>query len=71
MPRYKKSDDEIEQYPDYLAIYEFESQEAFKESQTDPEIPVLFKEDWARNAEVRGAEIKWAVAYESINTWEK
>ncbi len=61
---------ESEDYPKYLAVYEFESREAFKAYQTSPELAEALeemKETWKQN----GYETKWRVQYELIKTWQR
>ena len=59
-----------EEYPSYLAIYEFESRQAYEEYQTSPELAAgraEMNETWQGG----GFEIKWRVQYETMKTWGK
>ena len=67
--RYKRLSEQKE-YPTYLALYEFESQEALDKFPGSPERGVAFKEMQETWKGV-GFEIKWAVPYESLKTWER
>jgi len=61
---------ETEEYPKYLAIYKFESQEAYEAFITGPEFTASMeerKETWPEG----GSELKWRVQYEMIRTWKK
>ena len=62
---------ESEKYPTYLAIYKFESQNAYEAYLTSPERAALLKESdetWEKGA---GFEIKWRVQYEILKTWKR
>jgi uncharacterized protein (TIGR02118 family) len=61
---------EAEEYPKYLAIYEFKSQKAYEAYTTSPERAAAM-EDLEETWEERGFEIKWRVCYEPIKTWER
>ena len=59
-----------EEYPEYLAIYEFDSRQAFEEYQTSPELAAALdemQEIWRGE----GWERKWRVQYEVMKTWRK
>ena len=61
---------EAEEYPKYLAIYKFESQQAYEAYETSPELAAARKErdeTWKE----RGFEVKWRVQYEALKTWER
>ena len=61
---------ESEDYPKYLAIYEFENRGAFKAYETSPELVAALeemRETWKQN----GYQTKWRVQYELIKTWQK
>jgi len=61
---------ETEEYPTYLAIYEFESRKAYEEYATSPELAAgraEMQETWKG----AGFEIKWRVQYEALKIWEK
>jgi len=61
---------ETEEYPSYLAIYEFESRQAFEEYVNSPELAAgraEMNETWKGG----GFEIKWRVQYETMKTWGK
>ena len=67
--RYKITD-EAEEYPKYLAIYKFESQEAYEAYETSPE-HAASREEIRQTWKEGGFEIKWRVQYEPIKTWER
>ena len=67
--RYKITS-EAEEYPKYLAIYKFDSQEAFQAYETSPELAAA-REEMRETWKERGYEIKWRVQYESMKTWER
>jgi len=61
---------ETGEYPKYLAIYQYESQKAFEESQNSPEFAAVIdeiKETWKEKA----PEMIWKVQYEYIRSWKK
>lgn len=61
---------ETEEYPSYLAIYEFESRKAYEEYAKSPELAAgraEMEETWKEG----GFEIKWRVQYEAMKIWEK
>ena len=67
--RYKRLNDKRE-HTTYLALYEFESKEALADFIESPERKAAIeemKESWKDE----GFEIKWAVPYEEIKTWER
>jgi heme-degrading monooxygenase HmoA len=60
----------IEEYPSYLAIYEFESRKAYEEYAKSPELAAAraeMGETWKEGE----FEIKWRVQYEAMKIWEK
>lgn len=57
-------------YPKYLAIYEFESWQAVEAYNTSPEREVAL-EDWNRNWANKGARVRWRICYEPIQTWQR
>ena len=59
-----------EGYPKYLAIYEFEDDEAFERYEGSPEAAAA-REDWFSAKEEIAAEMLWRVQYESMKTWAK
>ena len=61
---------ESEEYPKYLAIYEFENQNAFEAFQTSPELTAV-REESRETWKGEGFEIRWRVQYESIKTWKR
>ena len=59
-----------EGYPEYLAIYEFDSRQAFEEYETSPELAIALeemRETWKDG----GWELMWRVQYEVMKTWRK
>ena len=59
---------ETEEYPKYLAIYKFESQDSFEVYGTSPELAAAreeMKETWKEG----GFEVKWRVQYKPMKTW--
>jgi len=61
---------ESEEYPTYLAIYEFESRQAFEAYETSPELDAgraEMKETWKEGE----FDIKWRVQYEALKVWTK
>lgn len=61
---------EAEEYPKYLAIYKFDSQEAYQAYETSPELAAA-REEMRETWKEGGFEIKWRVQYESMKTWER
>jgi len=61
---------EAEEYPKYLAIYKFESQQAYEAYETSPEL-VAAREERDETWKERGFEVKWRVQYEPMKTWER
>ena len=61
---------ETEEYPKYVTIYEFESQEAFEAYDNGPE-GAASNEDTRETWKERGLERKWRVQYERIKTWQR
>ena len=58
------------EYPEYLAIYEFENRGAYEAFQTSPEREVAMKEmeeTWKEGK----FEVIWRVQYESLKTWQR
>ena len=61
---------EAEEYPNYLAIYKFEGQEAYEAYETSPELAAAMKE--TRETWKEGdIQLKWRVQYEPMKTWER
>ncbi|MFC1915964.1 DUF4286 family protein [Chloroflexota bacterium] len=61
---------ESEEYPSYLAIYEFENRQAYEAYTTSPELAAgiaEMKETWKEG----GFDIRWRVQYEAMKIWEK
>ena len=67
--RYKIMGDD-EGYPKFLAIYEFESRQAFEEYETSP-VRTAAGEDWLRISKETGAEMMWRTKYEAIRIWQQ
>ena len=68
---YKKMGDD-EQFPKYLAIFEFEDSDAFEEYSKSPELAAAIEEmkvSWPASATC--FESKWRVQYELVESWEK
>ncbi len=61
---------EAEEYPKYLTIYKFDSQEAYQAYETSPELAAA-REEMRETWKEGGFEIKWRVQYESMKTWER
>lgn len=61
---------ETEEYPKYLAMYKFESQKAYEEYETSPELAAA-REEQRETWKERGFEVKWRVQYELIKTLER
>ena len=67
--RYKRLSAD-EGYPNYLAIYEFDSQEAFDAYNAGPELAAALKDmqdTWPKG----DFELRWRVQYEAIKTWQR
>ena len=67
--RYKLPTDSDE-YPKYLTIYKYDSQEALKAFQTSPEMAAVMaetRETWKDGMFT----IKWRVSYETIQNWKR
>ena len=62
--------DKTEAYPKYLAIYKFESQNAFEAFETSPELAAV-REDMRETWKEGENEIKWRVHYEPLKTWKR
>ena len=62
---------ETEEYPKYLAIYEFESQEAFEAYETSSELAAAIKEEHEETWKDSKYEMVWRVQYEPTRTWER
>ena len=59
-----------EGYPEYVAIYEFDSREAFESYEASAELAAALdemRETWKEG----GYETVWRVQYEAIKTWRK
>ncbi len=59
-----------DEFPAYLAIYEFDSPQAYQAYESSPELAdarAEMKETWQGG----GFEIKWRARYEELKTWEK
>ena len=56
--------------PKYLAIYEFENQEAFESWMTAPERAAAGEDKMATWGEGGGYEVFWATRYDNMQTWE-
>lgn len=54
--------------PEYLAFYEFESEQALADFQSSPEFGAAMQE--MQQSWPDGLDIKWAANYEPIKTWE-
>jgi len=68
--RYKLAPVTQGEYPEYLAIYEFDDRQAFEAWFSGPERHAAREEmqdTWADKA----FEIKWRVVYEPLKTWHK
>jgi uncharacterized protein (TIGR02118 family) len=61
---------ESEEFPKYLAVYEFENQKAFEAFKTSPELKAA-KEEMSETWKGKGFEVKWRVLYRPIKTWER
>jgi quinol monooxygenase YgiN len=60
----------IDNYPRFLAIYEFEDQKAFEAFELSPELAAALKEaeeTWAEG----DLKIMWLVSYNTVRTWRK
>ncbi|MFC2006117.1 DUF4286 family protein [Chloroflexota bacterium] len=69
--RYRRIGDD-EQFPGYLAIYEFDDAKDFEEYNRSPELEAVREEmkvSWP--TEPKGYESKWRVQYELIKSWGK
>ena len=67
--RYRRLDEKTE-WPKYLALYEYESKEAADGFESSPE----FAAGWEELQETwkdGGLDLKWMMAYEQIEAWEK
>ncbi|MFC1931373.1 EthD family reductase [Chloroflexota bacterium] len=57
-----------EEHPTYLAIYEFESRQAYEKYLKSPELAAAreeMKETWKDG----GFEVKWRVPYDTMKSW--
>ena len=61
---------EAEEYPKHLAIYKFESQQAYEAYETSPELAAA-REERDETWKEGGYEVKWRVQYEPMETWER
>ena len=61
---------EGDEYPQYLAIYEFESQSALEAWQTSPERDAAMKETDETWKEGK-FEVIWRLSYEVLKTWQR
>jgi len=59
-----------EEYPRYLTIYKFESQNAYEAYETSPELAAALEETRETWKE-KGYERKWREQYEVMKTWER
>ena len=67
--RYKVSE-KTEGFPTYLAIYEFETKQAYEDYTKSPELAAA-REEMGETWKGGGWEIKWRVPYETLKSWEK
>lgn len=67
--RYRRMDDD-EKSAKYLAIYEFESEEALVAFPASPEFAATVK-DFENKKEAVGFSMKWAASYELIRSWKR
>ncbi|MFC1904827.1 DUF4286 family protein [Chloroflexota bacterium] len=68
--RYKLTEDNDE-YPNYLAIYEFENEQAAKDYDTSPERDVVMRRAAEWWPEGTPYERRWRVKYRVIQSWKK
>jgi hypothetical protein len=61
----------LEEYPNYLAVYEFENREAFSEFRNSPIFAELDKDLVDKWGKERPYKRKWWVVYEVFKTWKK
>ena len=61
---------EVEEYPNYLTVYQFESKEAFEAYQASPELAAALEESNETWKEGK-FETKWRVQYQPLKTWER
>ena len=61
---------ETEGFPTYLAVYEFESKQAYEAYTKSAEL-AAGREEMDKTWKGGGFEIKWRVQYEAMKTWEK
>ncbi|MFC1929663.1 EthD family reductase [Chloroflexota bacterium] len=66
--RYKRAGDDGN-YPKYLAVYEFENQQAFEKYKNSPEM-VAALEDVKKTWPDKKYESKWSTQYEAMRTWK-
>ena len=64
--RYKITSDSGE-YPTYLAIYQYESQQAYEASRHSPELAAALEE--MKGSWPGGLDTKWRVQYQLIKNW--
>lgn len=67
--RFERLSDDKE-YPKYLAIYEFEDQEAFDRYNNSPQLAVVI-EDLKQTFPEGTVVSKWRVQYGAIKTWSR
>ena len=67
--RYERVGDD-ETYPKYLAVYEFESEEALNEYRKDPSREAILQ-DAAAKTEAGELVVLWRVDYKQIASWGK
>lgn len=60
-----------EDYPDTLAVYEFENQQAFDEYWNGPVSEAVHQNVLKTWPEGRPFKILWRVTYKAVRTWEK
>ena len=68
--RLKLVGEEKGKYPQYLAVYEFESQQDAAEYDNTPTHYEAI-EDWNNTLAKRGAAFTWRAHYELMKTWQK
>ena len=65
----RSAGESVPEYPEYLAIYEFENWQALEDFYGSPEREAAAK-DWSENWAPKGTKIKWRVFYEPVGSWQ-
>ncbi len=67
--KFKISGAKVQEYPQFITIYEFDSKKDFDDFNTDPALNAS-REDWVKIAKETGAEVVFRAQYEYITAIE-